>query len=82
MCAYQFVRSKKSLGIVRRRRRLHFLARNINIYPRKLIIMHLVQFITDSIELELELILNVDTHEHVVKGKLARQLQNLGLVEA
>ena len=28
------------------------------------------------------MILTVDANEHVVKGKLAKQLKNLGLVEA
>ena len=30
----------------------------------------------------MEVILTVDSNEHVVKGQLAKQLQNLGLAEA
>ena len=44
--------------------------------------MHLAQFITDSIESGLQVILTMDTNEHMVTGKLDRQLQKLGLVEA
>ena len=60
----------------------YFLARKIDVFPRKLFILHLTQFIADSISLGLEVILTVDANEHVVKGKLAKQLNNLGLVEA
>ena len=51
-------------------------------FPRNLFIMYLVQLITDSIESGLEAILTFDTNGHVVKGKLSRHLQNLGIVEA
>ena len=44
--------------------------------------MHLTQFITSAIELGLEVILAVDSNEHMLKGKLVLQLQKLGLVEA
>ena len=37
---------------------------------------------SDSISLGLEVILTIDANEHVVKGKIAKQLKNLGLVEA
>ena len=44
--------------------------------------MHFTQFIAESISLDLEVILTKDANEHVVKGNLARQLNNLGLVGA
>ena len=40
--AHQCEQSKSSLGIVFSQRRTHFLARDINTCPRKLITMHLV----------------------------------------
>ena len=43
-----------------------------------LFIFHLSQFVSDSMSQGLEVILTVDTNEHVVKGKLAKQLKNLG----
>ena len=49
--------------------------------PHKLFIMHLVQFIVDTIELGLEVILSVHANEQMIKSKLALQLQKLGLVE-
>ena len=50
--------------------------------PRKLFILHLTPFMSDSMSSHLEVILPVDANEHAVKGKLAKQLKNLGLVEA
>ena len=44
--------------------------------------MHLAQFITESIESGIEVILTVDSNEHVVKGKLSCQIHNVGIVEA
>ena len=44
-------------------------------------VLYLLQFTSDSISLSLEVLLTVDTYEHVVKGKLAKQLKNLGLVK-
>ena len=41
-----------------------------------------MQFIAQSISSELEVILTADANEHAVKGKVARQLKNLGIVEA
>ena len=72
MSAYQCVRSKKSLGTVRLQRWKRFLARNISMCPRKLFIMHLAQFIVDSIESGLEVILTIDTNDNVVKEKLSQ----------
>ena len=50
--------------------------------PRKLFTIHLVQFITDSIDSGLEVILTADANEHVVKGKVDMKLYKLGIVEA
>ena len=50
--------------------------------PHKLLIMHLKYFITDDVDLGREVILTVNANNHVVKVKLTKQLQNLGLVEA
>ena len=50
--------------------------------PRKLFIMNVEQFIADSIEPGVEVMLTVDVNDRMVTGKLARQLWNLGLVEA
>ena len=44
--------------------------------------MHLVQFITDTMELGLEVTLCVDVNEHMIKSKIALQFQKLGLAEA
>ena len=63
-------------------RRRHFLARNIDVCPRKLFIFYSTQFIAESISLELEVVLTVDANEHVVRGKFARQLRILGIKEA
>ena len=73
LSACQCVKSKSTLGTVCLQRRRHFLARKIDVYPRKLFILHLTQFASDSIFLGLDVILNVDANEHVVKGKLAKK---------
>ena len=44
--------------------------------------LHLTQFISMSMLAGLEVILTIDSNEHVVKGQLAKQLQHLGLAEA
>ena len=41
-------------------------------YPQKLLIIHLKQFITDFIESGLEVILDINANENMVKDKLAR----------
>ena len=82
MSVHQCARSTTSLEIVNLQRRRCFLARSIKMFPRKLFVMQLVQYITDYIESGLEVILTVDKNEQMVKGKFDRELQNLGLVEA
>ena len=78
----QYVKYKSTLGTVCLQRRRYFLARKIEECPWKLFILYLTQFIEESICLGLEVILTVDANEYVVKGKIARKLKNLGLVEA
>ena len=46
--ACQCVKSKSTLGTVHLQRRRYFLARRIDAYPRKSFILHLTQFISDS----------------------------------
>ena len=79
---YECVTSKSTLGTVCLQRRRYFLITKNDACPRKLFILHLIQFIAEFISLGLQLILIVDINEHVVKGKLARQMKNLGMVEA
>ena len=79
--AHQYVKSRSTLGTMCLQRRRCFLSRKIDVCPRKLFILHLTQFIAESISLRLEVILTLDENDHVVKGKLSRQLKNLGLVE-
>ena len=59
-------------GIVHLQRLRYFLGKSINTLPRKLLIMNLEQFVAESIGLGLEVILNVDTNEHMVKVKIVR----------
>ena len=47
--AYQCVKSKTTLGTVCMQRTTYFRARNIGICPRKLFILHLTQFLAQSI---------------------------------
>ena len=82
MSACQRVKSKQTLGTVHLQRRRCFRARDIHECPRKLFILHLPQLVFDSISSGLEVILTVDVNEHVAKGKLAQQLNALGLREA
>ena len=70
-----------TLGTVHSQRRRYFLARRLDVCPRKLFILHLTQFISSSITAGSEVILTVDANEHVAKGQLVKQLQNLGLAE-
>ena len=63
-------------------RRRNFLAIRIDACPRKLFVLQLSTFASDSMLSGFEVILTVDANEHVVKGKLSRQLKNLGMVEA
>ena len=79
--ACQCVKSKSTLGTAYLQRRRCFLARMIDVCPRKLFILLLTQLTSDSRSSGLEVILMVDANEHVVKGKLAKQKKNLGLVE-
>ena len=78
----QCVKSKSALGTVCLQYRRNFLARKIDACPRKLFILNLKQFASDSISLGLDVILTIDANEHVVEGKLAKQLKNLGIIEA
>ena len=69
---HQYVRSKTSLYTVGLRRRRKILKRNIKICPCRLFIINLKQFISESIESGLEVMLKVDSNDHEVKRKLAR----------
>lgn len=44
--------------------------------------MHSLKFISEYISSGFEVILTVDSNEHIVKGKLAQQLRLIGLKEA
>ena len=68
----QCVKSKLTLDTMHLQPRKFVLARGIDVCPRKLFILHLTQFASDSMSSRLEVILNVDANEHVVKGKLAK----------
>ena len=70
--ASQCVKSKSTPCTVHIQRRRCFIARRIAAYPRKLFILHLTQFTSDFISLEIEVILNVDANMHVIKGKLSK----------
>ena len=80
--AYQSVKSVSTLGTMQSQRLRYFIARGINVCPRKIFITHLTQFISNSMAVGLEVILTIDSNEHLVKGRLAKQLQHLGLAEA
>ena len=73
--ACQCAKSKSTMGTVHLQPRRRFLAIRIDVCPRKLFILCLTQFASDSMSSGLEVILTVDANEHVVKGKLAKQLK-------
>ena len=79
--ACQSVKSASTLATVQSQRRRCFLDRRIDVCPRQLFILHLTQFTSSSITAKLEVFLTVDANEHVAKGQLVKQLQNLGLAE-
>ena len=79
--ACQSVKSISTLGTACSQRRRCFLARRIDVCPRKLFVLHLTQFTSSSTTARLEVILTVDANEHFVKSQLAKQLQKLGLAE-
>ena len=54
--AHQCVKSKSTLGTVCLQRRRYFLARKIEVFTRTLFILHLTQFISDSMPSRLEVI--------------------------
>ena len=78
----QSSKSTSTLGTVHSQSRRCLLARDINIYRRKWFILHLMEFIVDTTKLGREIILTVCSNEHMVKGKLTKQLRNARLIEA
>lgn len=50
--------------------------------PRQIFITHLLKLITDSIILNFQIKLEICANEHMVEGKLEKELCALGLVEA
>ena len=79
---HQSVKSSSSLGTVHSQQLRYFTPRGIHVCPRKLFVTHLIQFITHSLSLRLEVILTIDANEHALSGRCAKQLQRLGLAEA
>ena len=78
---YQSVRSTVTLEIVYCQRRRFFRERCIGTCPRKLFIQHLVQFIATAMTSGYKVILTVDSNEHIVTGKLAKELQKWALLK-
>ena len=68
----QCVKYKSTMGTAYSQRRRYFLARKIDACPRKLCILHLTQFMSDSMSSGFEVKLTVDSNAHVVKDKLAK----------
>ena len=66
--AHQSVKSVLTLGTVCSQHSRYFISRGVNVCSRKLFIMHLTQFISNSMAVGLEVILTIDSNEHVVKG--------------
>ena len=50
--------------------------------PRQNFITVLVKFITSLVDVNNKVILATDINEHVVKGKLAKELKKIGLVDS
>ena len=71
--ACQSVKSSSIIGTVHSQLRRYFLVRNINVFPRKFFISHLIEFISDTINTGMEIILTVDENKHMVKNKLAKK---------
>lgn len=80
--SYQSIRLTTVLRTVCCQQRRYFRARNISTCPRKLRIQYLEQFIAMAINSGRKVILTIDTKEHMVNRKLAKELQRLCLIEA
>ena len=53
------------------------LAIKVNVYPKKMLILNLIEFIAETINTGREIILAVMSNEHIVECKIDKQLKTL-----
>ena len=80
--AYQCVESRSTVGTVFLQRERYLKRCNVSTCPRQQLIQDLVQFIISIREGNNKVILVADINEHVLNGKLPKELKRIGMIEA
>ena len=80
--AYQYVESRSTVGTVFLQRERYLKKCNVSTCPRQHFIQDLVQFIISIREGNNKVILAADINEHVLNGKLPKELKRIGMIEA